>query len=381
MTKRIHALTTAAALATVVIGGNAFAAGVKLLTTIDIPGEELKLFDIGVVDAAASRYYIADRSNKAVDIFDTKANKYVGRIEGFVGVVMKDGKPVGNLSGPNGVAVDSKTKTLWVGDGDSTIKVVDLKANPPKIVDTIKLGGQKRADELGIDEKGGIVLVFNNADKPAFGTFISTKPGHKVLGKLEIPEATDGVEQSQFVAKTGLFYASVPEWKEDNKQGGVAVIDPKTMKMLRLVNIPDCQPTGLMQGPGRHQNYAGDGHLGLEDRKGRQCRQGSRRHGRGLVRFRGQPLLHGFARTARRAGPRRHRRQDQQVDRERPDLAGRPFGRGGLQDQARLRAAHREPELPQELHRSLWGEVAPLRARTKGACMLLAPGRHAARGF
>jgi DNA-binding beta-propeller fold protein YncE len=250
MTKRIHALTTAAALATVVIGGNAFAAGVKLLTTIDIPGEELKLFDIGVVDAAASRYYIADRSNKAVDIFDTKANKYVGRIEGFVGVVMKDGKPVGNMSGPNGVAVDSKTKTLWVGDGDSTIKVVDLKANPPKIVDTIKLGGQKRADELGIDEKGGIVLVFNNADKPAFGTFISTKPGHKVLGKLEIPEATDGVEQSQFVAKTGLFYASVPEWKEDNKQGGVAVIDPKTMKMLRLVNIPGCQPTGLMQGPG-----------------------------------------------------------------------------------------------------------------------------------
>ena len=38
MTKRIHALATAAALATVVIGGNAFAAGVKLLTTIDVPG-------------------------------------------------------------------------------------------------------------------------------------------------------------------------------------------------------------------------------------------------------------------------------------------------------------------------------------------------------
>jgi hypothetical protein len=78
MTKRIHALATAAALATVVIGGNAFAAGVKLLTTIDIPGEELKLFDIGVVDAG--RYYIADRSNKAVDIVDPKTNKYVGRI-------------------------------------------------------------------------------------------------------------------------------------------------------------------------------------------------------------------------------------------------------------------------------------------------------------
>ena len=252
MTKRIHALTTAAALATIVIGGNAFAAGVKLLTTIDIPGEELKLFDIGVVDAAASRYYIADRSNKAVDIFDTKANKYVGRVEGFVGVVMKDGKPVGNMSGPNGVALDSKTKTLWVGDGDSTIKVVDLKSNPPKISQAIATGGQKRADELAVDTKDGIVLAFNNADKPTFGTFISTKPGHKILGKIEIPEATNGIEQPQYVAQTGLFYASLPAWKDDRNMGGVAIFDPKNFRMLRVSTIEGCSPTGLAQGPGTH---------------------------------------------------------------------------------------------------------------------------------
>ena len=250
MMKRIHAATMVAALATVVIGGNAFAAGMKLLTTIDIPGEEIKLFDIGTVDAAAGRYYLADRSNKGVDIFDTKTNKFVGRVDGFVGVVMKDGKPVGSASGPNGVAFDAKNKELWVGDGDSTIKVIDITASPPKIVDTIKTGGTKRSDELAIDDKDGIVLAFNNADKPTFGVFISTQPGHKILGKVELPEATDGVEQSAYVAETGLFYSSVPEWKEDNKQGGVAVFDPKTMKMLRLVNVPGCQPTGLMQGPG-----------------------------------------------------------------------------------------------------------------------------------
>jgi DNA-binding beta-propeller fold protein YncE len=123
----------AAALATIVIGGDAVAAGVKLLTTIDIPGEELKLFDIGTVDAAAGRYYLADRSNKGVDIFDTKTSKYVGRVEGFVGVVMKDGKPFSSASGPNGVALDAKNQQLWVGDGDSTLKVIDLKSNPPKV--------------------------------------------------------------------------------------------------------------------------------------------------------------------------------------------------------------------------------------------------------
>src|ERR1700682_5210540 len=107
MTKRIHALATAAAFATVIVGGDAFAAGVKLLTTTGIAREQLKPFDIGTVYTAADRYYLADRSNKGVDIFDTKTNKYVGRVEGFVGVVMKDGKPVGSASGPNGVAVDS----------------------------------------------------------------------------------------------------------------------------------------------------------------------------------------------------------------------------------------------------------------------------------
>src|SRR5215471_3356619 len=160
MTRRTRGVTMAAAFASVMLGGNALAAGVKLLTTIDIPGEELKLFDIGVVDAAAGRYYLADRSNKGIDIFDTKTNKFIGRVEGFVGVAMRDGKPVGNISGPNGVALDAKNKILWVGDGDSTLKAVDLKGKEPKIVDTINLGGQRRADELAVDTKDGVVLVF-----------------------------------------------------------------------------------------------------------------------------------------------------------------------------------------------------------------------------
>jgi hypothetical protein len=252
MRKRDQNLAAVAAIATMVIAGQAWADNVKLLTTIDIPGEELKLFDIGVVDADAGRYYLADRSNKGVDIFDTKTNKFVGRVGGFVGVVTRDGKPVGSESGPNGVALDSKNKVLWVGDGDSTLKAVDLKAAEPKITATINLGGKKRADELAVDTADEMVLVFNNADKPTFGTFVSTKPGYKILGKVEVPDATDGVEQSIYVPETGLFYSSVPEWKEDNNKGGLAIFDPKTMKMVELINIPGCQPTGLMQGPGTH---------------------------------------------------------------------------------------------------------------------------------
>jgi DNA-binding beta-propeller fold protein YncE len=254
MKRRIEALATAAAIATIALGGSALAADTKtkLITTIDIPGEELKLFDIGVVDPAAGRYYIADRSNKAVDIFDTRKRTFVGRIAGFVGVSMQDGRPVGNMSGPNGTALDPLKKELWVGDGDSTLKVIDLKAKEPKIVDSISTGGQKRADELSVDAKDGIVLVINDNDRPAFGTFVSTKPGHKILGKLEFPDATNGVEQSQYVAQTGLFYISIPAWKGDRNMGGVGVIDPKTMKLLRMSMFEGCSPSGLSQGPGTH---------------------------------------------------------------------------------------------------------------------------------
>ena len=95
------------------ICGSALAASVGLNTTIAVEGNKLDNFDIGYVDANAGRYYLADRSNAAVDIFDTRTNKYVGRVSGFVGV-KKDanGRAVNNMSGPNGLALDRKSTRL-----------------------------------------------------------------------------------------------------------------------------------------------------------------------------------------------------------------------------------------------------------------------------
>jgi DNA-binding beta-propeller fold protein YncE len=52
------------------------------------------------------------------------------------------------------------------------------------------------------------------------------------------------------VPETGLFYGSVPIWKEEKNHGGLAVFDPKTLKMTKLIPIDDCGPLGLAQGPG-----------------------------------------------------------------------------------------------------------------------------------
>jgi DNA-binding beta-propeller fold protein YncE len=251
MSKRVQSISILAAGVVAALGASALAASLNRVAVIDIPGNKLEQFDIGYVDSEAGRYYVTDRSNAGVDIFDTRKMTYVGRVGGFVGLKFNpDKRPAIVLSGPNGLAFDPQKHELWAADGDSTVKVIDVAADPPKIVATISTGGQKRADELGIDTKDGIVLVGNNADKPSYVTFISTKPDHAILAKVEMPDASDGIDQPLYVPETGLFYASVPIWKEEKNHGGLAVLDPKTFKMLRLIPIDDCGPLGLAQGPG-----------------------------------------------------------------------------------------------------------------------------------
>jgi hypothetical protein len=250
MRKFFPTAASAAALVLVAIAGGADAASVGRIATMAVPGNTLDNFDIGSVDSDAGRYYLADRSNAAIDIFDTQKKVYLGRVTGFVGVKLDNGRAVNNMSGPNGIALDATRHELWVGDGDSTVKVIDLKSNPAKLVATISTGGQKRADELTVDPKDGLVLVGNNADKPTFVTLISTKGNRPIVAKIEMPDADAGVDQPTYVPETGLFYASVPIWKGEKNKGGLAVIDPKTAKFVKLIPIDDCMPAGSFHGPG-----------------------------------------------------------------------------------------------------------------------------------
>ena len=231
--------------------GLAYAAATGPSRTADVPGNALDNFDIGAIDAQAGRYYLADRSNSAVDIFDTRSGRFLARVTGFTGVRNgPNGRPAGNISGPNGVAFDPVQKQIWTGDGDSTVKVIDVSVTPAKIVATIQTGGQRRADELTVDPRDGLVLIGNNADKPTFVSLISTKPDHAVVAKIEMPDATDGIDQPVWVPETGMFYASVPVWKEDKNHGGLAVIDPKSLKFTKLIPIDGCMPAGTAHGPG-----------------------------------------------------------------------------------------------------------------------------------
>ncbi len=228
----------------------ASAADLKQIATIPVPGEPLISYDISSVDQKAQKLYLADRSNKGVDVYDIQNNKFIGRIEGFVGAVLKpDGKVNSNKSGPDGVIVIGDE--IWAGDGDSTIKVIDAKTM--KITDTISTGGNTRLDEMSYDPKDQIFIGVNNAEEPPFATLVSTKPGHKIIAKVPFTDATDGAEQPDYNEADGMFYVSIPELNKDPKKGGVAVIEPTTGKIVKMLTVDNCHPNGLAFGP--DQNF------------------------------------------------------------------------------------------------------------------------------
>jgi len=169
-----------AALAAMISASPAQAAGLKQVAEISIPGDPITDIGIMAIDQTTGLGYLADKTNKSVVVFDTKTDKFVARIPGFVGL-LKDG----NASGPNGVVVVGAE--VWVSDGDSTIKVIDTKT--AKITATFATGGTKRANGMALGENIGVVIVANSNDDPPFLSFISTAPDHKILAKIPIPES------------------------------------------------------------------------------------------------------------------------------------------------------------------------------------------------
>lgn len=208
---------------------------------IPVPGKPLRAFDISWVDSASGHYYLGDRSNGAIDVVDTKTDLVTAQIGGFVGNTGKS-----NTSGPDGVVTTISNREVWAGDGDSTVKVVDLTSN--SIVATISTDGKFRADEMAYDPKDNVVLVANNADDPPFGTLISVS-SRSVLKRITFTDSTNGAEQPQYDPVTGKFYISVPATNA-SPGGEIDVIDPVSQSIVARYSVPNCGPNGLAIGPG-----------------------------------------------------------------------------------------------------------------------------------
>jgi DNA-binding beta-propeller fold protein YncE len=212
--------------------------------TLQVPGQPLASFDIGFVNAGGI-YALSDRSNAGLDFFDAATGRFLGRATGFKGYDKAAGF---DEAGPNGVVAVGKDQ-FWAGDGDSTVKAVDLRTR--KVIATISTGGRKRADEIAYDPRDHLVIAVNNADDPPFVSFISTRT-RKLVGRLELKRASDGAEQPVWNPASGLVYLSIPSLDGVKAHGAVAVIDPRTRRLIKFLPVQRCMPAGLALGP--HDN-------------------------------------------------------------------------------------------------------------------------------
>ena len=212
--------------------------GPKLPQRIDLPGHALRSFDIGYADHDV--YAFADRSNHSVDLIDTRSLRFAGRIDGFAGAHDAGG------GGPNGVLIVGG-RQVWAGDGSSRLRVADLATR--RIVSTVATGGAGRVDELAYDPRDHLVIAANNDDKPPFISFISTRPPYPVRARLVLAQATRGLEQPLWDPRTGKVYLSVPELDDVASRGGIAVIDPRSARLVGMHEVSRCMPAGLALGP------------------------------------------------------------------------------------------------------------------------------------
>jgi hypothetical protein len=238
---------------------------VRLLKTVPIPGTDanttngkLYSFDISFVDDQTQTYYLADRSNVAVDVVDAKTAAFIGQISvdpPFAGVVTC---PPGfsNCSGPNGVV--AAYPWLFVTDGGGRVVNIDLRTcdltTPCTPVGDVTTADNdpNRADELAYAPELGVLLVINNADTPPFGTFINvnTMTGALSRGKkISFPDAISGAEQPVWNSTDGRFYLSIPSIAGPPATGAVYRIAPNAATFEIAATIDQCGPAGLTLGP------------------------------------------------------------------------------------------------------------------------------------
>jgi hypothetical protein len=199
-------------------------------------GQSLTNIDISWDDPGSHSYALVDRTNKSIDIVDTRFNVVVKQLHSdFAGIVASPGQS----SGPNGVVI-VEHRDVWATDGPvqpcsgkpptvtctkpGSVKVIDLKTGATKAV-IYPPGGHGRVDELCFNPRSDVVLAASNATAgfgDAFITFID-EDSFKPVGQIFLDGSknaavnpndgshikANGIEQCQANPRDGKFYLSL----------------------------------------------------------------------------------------------------------------------------------------------------------------------------
>ena len=199
--------------------------------------------DLGIV--VNGTYYLSDRTNAVVHVVDLASSTETGQITGFKGATIINGTVNKPTSGPNGLLYIPGRNELYVGDGDGSVKIVDLSNNT--IVDTIPLGISKRADEMTYDANNKLAIVTGPDDDIAILAFISVTD-RTVIHKVSFDNATNGIEQPSWNPADGLIYVSVPE-SNANPGGEIDIIETTNFTTRKILPVTNCNSHGIVFGP------------------------------------------------------------------------------------------------------------------------------------
>jgi DNA-binding beta-propeller fold protein YncE len=216
----------------------------KIPIKLDVP---LQAFDIGWFDAKTDRYILSSRGSQ--DAKDDKSNPGNNALLIIDAATDKFLSAVTGMTHARGVVMVNDGTEAYVGDGDNTIKVVDMKTG--KVVAAIPAGANKGgADELGYSPKDNVVAMALPDAEPPTLILISTKD-RKIFAKVEVPQASDGFEQTIYSEVDGMFHTVIPELNKDPNKGGMLTVDPKTGKQVgEIAPIDNCKPHGNFLGVG-----------------------------------------------------------------------------------------------------------------------------------
>lgn len=216
-------------------------------------------FDLGLV--VGNRYYVTDRNNAAVDVFDTGTSAQIAQIKGTGANAFAGAHSDNSISGPDGI--NAVGNLLYVGDVNS-VKVVD--PNSLQVTKTIVVGATgKRADEGCVDAVHGIYMISTPEAPVPFSTFIDTKT-QTVVGTVTYTDAAGaasaGLEQCRYDAAADTFYVNNdgttahPHGELVAMPGASIRAIPvggsanyTTLAGLRTYDEGNCDPTGLALGP------------------------------------------------------------------------------------------------------------------------------------
>jgi len=180
-------------------------------------------FDHAAIHRGRSLLYVAHTGNGAVDVIDTVAGRYVGSIEGLMGVA--------------GALVHEGEDLLFTSNrGENTVAIMSL----PSEASLTRVVVGHRPNGLAYDPEGGVLLCANVGDPssghPPSVTLVDVRP-RRALATSPMPGRT---RWAVFDPEQRLFFVNIADPPR------IAVVDPGTPdRAERYIDVPARGPHGL----------------------------------------------------------------------------------------------------------------------------------------